>query len=508
MEPLLLGVDIGTSGAKGVLVTAGGEIVAAAERTHSVSMPRPGWVEHDAEHVWWGGFVEILAQILRTSGADPERIAGVGCSAIGPCLVPMDASGHPLRPAILYGVDSRASRQIEQMKSAMSPDEALAVAANPITTQSLLPKAMWLRDEEPGVYSKAKLFLDAAGYLAFRLTGSPSLDLFTATAGGLIDIRTLAKSPDMFHAADVSPDLFPEPSWPTKLVGTVTKTAASLTGLKPGTPVTTGTCDAAAESVGAGTTEDGEVTLIYGTTAVVLACLGKPASNPALFGGPYCLPDRYVLAGATAAAGALTSWYRDNFGAQARSEAAKTNKNPYEVLYEMGRQVPAGSDSLVVLPYFGGARTPVNDEHARGVILGLTLRHTGAHIYRALLESVGYEIRHHLEEMTRSGAAPHVIRAVGGGTRNPLWTQCVSDITGLTQACVANPLGAPLGDAYLAAMAVGAVEGVGQLKQAWIRADTVVTPDPANKATYDRLYGVYREAYAATRNLSHTLAYG
>lgn len=506
MEPLLLGVDLGTSSVKGVLVAASGELIAKAERTHSVSMPRAGWMEHDAEEVWWQGFVTVVRDLLQTTGVDSRRIAGVGCSAIGPCIVPVDEAGRPLRPAILYGVDGRASREIELMKGRLKEGEALVVTANPITTQSVLPKAMWIMANEPEVYRRTYLFLDAPGYIVFRLTGVPSLDLFSAATGGLVDIHTLSKSPRMFAAAGVNQGLFPEPAWPSTVVGTVTEEGARTSGLAPGTPVVSGTCDAAAESLGAGMTDEGEVTLIYGTTAVVLICAGRPVANPTLFGGPYCLPGRYVLGGATAAAGALTSWYRDNFGAAAVREAAESGRNAYEVLYEKGSKVPPGSEGLVVLPYFSGARTPLNDGQARGVILGLTLRHTGYHLYRALLESVGYEVRHHFEAMRDSGVVARSVRAVGGGTRNPLWTQVVSDITGLSQVCVSNPMGAPLGAAYLAGLGVGAVEGVEPLKHAWVRVQRTVWPDPANRVTYERLYRVYREAYAATRRLCHALA--
>ena len=253
-------------------------------------------------------------------------------------------------------------------------------------------------------------------------------------------------------------------------------------------------------------TDEDEACLIYGTTAVILGCSNNPRVHSKLFGGAYCLDGRYILGGATAAAGALTTWYLDNFGAEARKLAAESGVSAYEALYMDAERVPPGSDGLVILPYFSGARTPVNDERARGVILGLTLQHTGRHLYRALLESVGYEIRHHIDAMGEAGVAPRTIRAVGGGTRNPLWTQAVSDITGLEQVCVSNPVGAPLGAAYLAALGTGLVDGVDALRRRWVGTDRVVRPDDSRKSVYDTLYGVYRRAYPATADLGHTLA--
>lgn len=506
MEPAVLGVDIGTSGVKGVLTTPKGDVLGTASCGHTTRMPAPGLAEHDPEQTWWNGFLHVVRELIDESGVDPKSVAGVGCSAIGPCLLPVDDGGRPLRQAILYGIDGRAHEEIVALGARLETDEALAITANPITTQSLLPKAMWIRDHEPDVYARTHLFLDAPGYLAFKLTGEFAADLFTASAAGLIDVAQQRKSRRMFDAAGIDPCRFLEPVWPATVVGRVTREAAHASGLATGTPVIAGTCDAAAECLGAGMTDEGEACLIYGTTAVILACSNSPSVHSKLFGGAYCLEDRYILGGATAAAGALTTWYLDNFGTDAREQAAESGVNAYEALYRNAQTVPPGSDGFVILPYFSGARTPVNDERARGVMLGLTLQHTGRHLYRALLESVGYEIRHHLEAMSEAGVVPRAIRAVGGGTRNLLWTQVVSDITGLEQVCVSNPVGAPLGAAYLAALGTGLVDGVDVLKRKWVGTDRVVRPDSSTKSVYDALYGVYRRAYPATADLCHALA--
>lgn len=506
MEPVLLGVDLGTSSAKGVLVSRSGQLLAKASWSYSTQMLRPGWVEHNAEKDWWLGFVQVVNSLLSDSGVDPKEIVALGCSAIGPCVLPMDERGTPLRNGILYGVDCRAHDEIEELKLKLLPHEAIALTANPVTSQSVLPKVMWLRKNEPEIYRRTRYVLDAPGYLVYKLTGQLSSDLFTAASGGVVDINTLTKSKEMFDAADVNPDLFPDLVWPATVVGEVTPEAAKATGLCPGTPVIAGTCDAAAECLGAGMSADGDACLIYGTTAVILACTVKPVTNQSLFGGPYCLENRYILGGATAAAGALTTWYRDNFAGNASERAALTGKNVYQVLYESAMNIPPGSDGLVVLPYFSGARTPVNDEGARGAILGLTLCHTGEHLYHALLEGVGYEIRHHVDVMRESGVDVNVMRAVGGGAQNVLWTQVVSDITGVKQICVENPIGAPLGAAYLAALGADVVDGLGALTDQWITANRVVVPNPETKKIYDALYSVYRGAYLSTRELNYAIA--
>jgi len=505
MEPVLLGVDIGTSGAKGTLITLSGKVLGTASRSHTTGSPRPGWAEHDADKMWWDGFVHVVRQLLTESGVDARNIAGVGCSTIGPCLLPVDEQGVPLRQAILYGIDGRASEEIAELDARMGAGAALDITANPITTQSLMPKAMWVRDHEPDVWERTHLLLDAPGYLAFKLTGRFGADLFTSCAGGLIDIHRLERSQAVFEAAGVPIEKFAEPVWPATVVGGVSAEAAKICGLAQGTPVIAGTVDAAVECLGAGMTEDGEVCLTYGTTAVILACSESPHTHRSLFGGVYCLKDRYILGGATAAAGALTTWHLDTFGADIRRRAGETGVSPYELQWREAVGAPAGAKGLVVLPHFGGARTPVNDERGTGVMVGLTLQHTTADVYRALLESVGYEVRHHIDVLREAGVDPRSIRAVGGGTRNPLWTQIVSDITGLEQTCVSNPIGAPLGVAYLAALGVGLVDGVDTLKEKWVSISRVVMPDAAAGSVYGKLYEVYRQAYPATAGLSHAL---
>ncbi|MDD4337969.1 MAG: FGGY family carbohydrate kinase, partial [Firmicutes bacterium] len=237
MEPALIGVDLGTSSAKGVLVSSSGRVLAKASWSYSVQMPRPGWVEHDAEKDWWSGFVQVVNELITSSGVDSRAISAIGCSTIGPCVLPVDERVIPLRNGILYGVDCRASEEIEDLRSALGPGEATALTGNPVTSQSVLPKVMWLKKNEPEVYRRTRFVLDAPGYLAYKLTGRLSSDLFTAASAGVVDMNTLTKSARMFDASNVDPDLFPEPVWPATVVGRVTPEAARGTGLCPGTPV-------------------------------------------------------------------------------------------------------------------------------------------------------------------------------------------------------------------------------------------------------------------------------
>jgi xylulokinase len=488
MTGLLLGVDIGTASSKGVLVDPGGAVLARTVREHAVSTPRPGWFEHDAETVWWADFTAIVADLLRAAGG--RALAGLGISGIGPCLLPADEAGTPLRPAILYGVDTRASAEIAELDQELGADEILARGGSPLTSQAVGPKVRWLARHEPAVHARTKKLLMASSFLVHRLTGRYVLDHHSASqCTPLYDLAAGAWAEDW--AERVAPGLpLPELRWPTEVAGEVTAAAAERTGLPRGLPVTAGTVDAWAEAASAGVREPGDVMVMYGTTMFLVQVLTEPRPHPGLWGTRGVVPGSFTLAAGMATSGAVTDWLR------------KLTGGSYEDLVAAASSVPAGSRGLLLLPYFAGERTPLFDPDARGVLAGLTTTHGRAEIYRAALEGIAYGVRHNLAAMAEAGGAARRLVAVGGGTRGGLWTRIVSDVTGLPQQIPAETIGACLGDALLAAEAVGvAIDPV----RANPIAETVL-PDPENSARYEEFYRHYRALYQATAETAHFLA--
>ncbi|HEX2129993.1 MAG TPA: FGGY family carbohydrate kinase, partial [Actinophytocola sp.] len=264
MADLYLGVDIGTSSSKGVLVTGSGEVLARASREHRTSTPHPGWVEHDAETVWWADFLAITRELVGAVG--DGRLAGLAVSGIGPCLLPADGSGRPLRPAILYGVDTRAGTEIAELTEELGAEEILRRGGTPLSSQAVGPKLRWLARHEPDVYERTEFLFMASSYLVHRLTGRYVLDHHSASqCDPMYDQHRLDWAADW--ADVVAPGLaLPELAWPTEVVGTVTAEAAAATGLPVGLPVTAGTVDAWAEATSVGVREPGDVMVMYGTT--------------------------------------------------------------------------------------------------------------------------------------------------------------------------------------------------------------------------------------------------
>lgn len=491
-DKLLLGIDIGTSGSKGVLATPEGEVVATAERPHELSLPEPGHAEHDSEEVWWADFLYLCKELL-SEGGRAGRVAGVCVSGIGPCLLAADSEGTPLRPAILYGVDTRATREVEELTERYGEEEILARCGSTLSSQALGPKLLWLYRNEPAVWQKMRYMLMASSFIVQRLTGEYVLDHHSASqCDPLYDIERGTWIQEW--AEEIAPGLdLPRLLWPSEIAGEVTREASELTGIPHGTPVAAGTIDAWAESASAGVRAPGDLMLMYGTTLFFIEVLEEAKRHPSLWGTAGLYEGTRNLAAGMATSGALTGWLKKIAGDVS-----------YEDLVEEARGVPAGSEGLVALPYFAGERTPIMDPDARGLVAGLTLSHERGHLYRAMLEATAYGIRHILGTMQEAGGGGERIVAIGGGTRGGLWTQIVSDVTGRRQEIPKHTIGAAHGDALLAGVATGLAGP--ESAAAWNPVESIVEPDFKNEEIYGELYEVYRELYPATRQQLHTLA--
>lgn len=502
----LLGVDIGTSGSTGIVMDDELNVIESASVSHDVSYPNPGWAEHDPEGVWWDDFTRITRRILEQPTVQADQIVGVGVSGLAPAMVPLDASGEPIRPAILYGVDTRSGEEIALLNERIGEERIYEIAGNSLTFQSVGPKILWYKRNEPDRFERTDKIVDTTGYITHKLTGQYTLD--NATAGffdPLYNPTELAWEAEMFEELGIPMDLLPETKWSTELAGEVTPEASNATGLTEGTPVVAGAFDALTSLISVGGIDNGGSVFIYGTTGVVYTTLDEERRTPELWCTPHCLEGKYAIGGGMATAGAITEWFIDEFG-DAVTERGATGKARYESLNRKAAELPPGSEGTMVLPYFSGERTPINDDSARGMVAGLTLSHTKHHVYRGILEAVGYGFRHHYETMLEAGVPiDETVLAIGGGAQSELWRRIVSDVTGITQQYVSNPIGSPLGSAYLAGLGTGVFDDPERLAQATSVAETT-EPDAETKATYDEYYSIYRSLYESSKEHVHRLA--
>jgi xylulokinase len=486
-----LGIDIGTFESKGVLVDETGGLVAQAARPHKMLVPQPGWAEHDPDKDWWGDFCFLSKKLIVESGIDARDIKAVGASAIGPCMLPVDAEGNALMNGVLYGVDTRAAKEIDDLNAALGEDLILERCGNALTSQSVGPKILWLKNNRPEIYEKAAKIVSSTTFIVQKLTGRCVMDHYTAANFSPLYVVDEQRWSDDLNPGIVPLDKLPEVMWTTEIAGAVTPAAAYATGLAIGTPVICGTIDAAAEAFSVGVLEAGDMMVMYGSTIFIILVSESRVRDGRLWYAPWLFAGEHASMSGLATSGTLTHWFRDQIGrdldpATAFGELAK----------EASGSVP-GANGLIFLPYFSGERTPIHDSQAKGTLFGLNLTHTRGDIYRALIEGIAYGTNHIFETYAEAGASPRRLMAVGGGTKNRIWLEATSNVSGLPQILMQKTMGASYGNAFLAALAIGDVAR-GDIAH-WNAVDSEVVPqtDPV----YAKRFAMFKALYQSTKGL-------
>lgn len=490
-----LGIDIGTFESKGVLVDGRGAVVAQAAKAHQMIVPQPGWAEHRPEEDWWDDFTHITHSLLAESGVDPKDIKAVACSAIGPCMLPVDAKGNPLMNAVLYGVDGRAEAEVQELSAQIGADVILDRCGNALTSQSVGPKILWLKRNRPEIFAKTAKIFTSTSFLVHRLTGQSVIDHYTAANfSPLYDVSRQDWIDDL--APDIIDlDMLPKLMWSDEIAGEVTPSAAKATGLAVGTPVTVGTIDAAAEALSVGVNGPGDMMMMYGSTIFIIQLTSQRVADARLWYAPWLFEGEHASMAGLATSGTLTHWFRDQFAREL------DRKSAFGVLADEAAKSPPGANGLLLLPYFSGERTPIHDMNARGSFFGLNLTHTRGDMYRALIEGIAYGTRHVTDTFAEVGQAPQRLLAVGGGTKNRLWLEATSDISGIVQIVCEKTVGASYGNAFLAALAIG------QVSKADIASwNPVAETVPArHQKIYDKNYDLFRRLYEQTKDIAAEL---
>ena len=493
-----LGIDIGTFESKGVIVDGKGRIVASASKPHKMLVPQPGWAEHRPKQDWWGDFTFICKKMLAEARIDPKSIRAVGTSAIGPCMLPVDENGEALSNAALYGVDNRAVAEIGELNAEIGAGRILDRCGNALTTQSVGPKILWLQKNRRELFDKAAKIVTSTTYLVQKLTGECVVDHYSAA-----NFSPLYEIDEKGWSSALAPnivelDRLPKVLWTTDTAGLVTKKAARETGLAAGTPVIAGTIDAAAEALSVGVTKPGDMMVMYGSTIFIIMLSSKRIQDGRLWYAPWLFPGEHASMSGLATSGTLTHWFRDQFAKDLPFEAA------FRTLTQEAEGSPPGARGVIMLPHLSGERTPIHDSHAKGVIFGLNLTHDRGDLYRAAVEGIAFGTNHIIETYRDIGELPTKLLAVGGGTKNRVWSQATSDISGLPQTVCKKTVGASYGDAFLAALAVGDVTKKDILD--WNPEERRIVSDRKNRAVYERQYRIFKELYHRNKDLMAELS--
>jgi len=489
MTNYYLGLDIGTSGTKALLITEGGKPVATATAEYPLSTPRPQWAEQNPID-WWNAVVDVTRRVIDTSGIDGAAIAGIGLSGQMHGSVFLDRHGDVIRPAILW-CDQRTQAECDWITTQAGPDNLSRLIANPVLTGFTAPKIVWLRNHEPEAYGRVDKVLLPKDYIRYRLTGTFATEVSDASGTALFDVANRRWSTPMLAACDIPASWMPESAESIEVTGHITADAAALTGLAAGTPVVGGGGDQAAGAVGSGIVETGVVSSTVGTSGVVFAFADTPAVDPALRVHTFChaVPGKWHTMGVVLSAGGSLRWLRDTFYPGAS----------YATIVDEAATVDAGSEGLIFLPYLTGERTPHPDPDARGVFFGITLRHGRPHFARAVLEGVAYALNDTFEIFNDIGVEMTQVRASGGGAKSAVWRQIHADVTGQPHVTLNIDEGPALGVALLAAVGTGAYATVADACRAVIRTTDECRPS-ASTSTYRRYYDVYRNLYPALKD--------
>lgn len=495
-RPLFLGIDVGTSGVKAILVALSGQVEATALTPLTLSTPRPGWAEQDPEAWWQATIASIRAVLGKAPGA---RIASIGISGQMHSSVFLDSAGEVIRPALLW-CDGRTTKQCEEITQRAGGEEKLRDwVRNAALEGFTLPKVLWLRDEEPQAYARLTKVLLAKDFIRFRLTGTIATEPSDASGTLMYDPARMRWSDNILKAVGVSKDLLPDVGWSSQVLGHISLHAATLTGLASGTPVVGGGADNACGAAGVGTITPGEAVASWGTSGTVLAPTAQPLVDPMLRAHTFCHVSQGVwyLMGVVLSAGGAFSWYKDNFARELGN-----GDDALRLLDAEADRIPPGADGVTFLPYLQGERTPHRDASARGAFLGLSLAHTRAHMTRAALEGVCFALNDSLSILKELGLSPRHLLLTGGGARSPLIRRLQCEIFGLPVTTVNREEGPAYGAALLAAVGANAFPDIATAAQATLMRAPLQQPDAEAKRAYKEHYARYKRLYPAAQGAS------
>lgn len=494
---IVLGLDVGTTGAKAVAVTASGATAASAVVEYPLLSPKPGWAEQRPAD-WKRAAFEALARLTRHPQVNRADIKGLGLTGQMHGSVFLDADNGVLRDAILW-CDQRTAKQCEDITSKVGAPRLIEMVCNPALTGFTAPKILWLRENEPAVYEKVRKVLLPKDYIRFELTGEFATDVADASGTLLFDVKNRKWHTELMTLLDIPQDFMPRAYEGTEITGSLTVEAAEATGLPKGLPVVAGGGDQAAGGVGCGIVRSGIISSTVGTSGVVFAFSDKVTLDPEGRVHTFChsVPGKWHVMGVVLSAGGSLRWFRDAFCQAETAVAAQTGRDPYEYITDAAERAPLGAEGLLFLPYLTGERTPHKDPYARGAFVGLSLRHTRAHMARAVLEGVAYAMRDSLDIMRGMGVPITQVRASGGGARSSFWRQIQADVNKAPLVTIHVDEGPAYGAALLATVETGLYGSVEEACDATIAVVDTCQPDPVRAAQYDPWFDLYQQSYRA-----------
>lgn len=502
----LIGIDLGTSGTKTVLFDEYGKVIASAMAEYPLYQPQNGWAEQDPDD-WWNAVITTVHQVFADSRIAPESVAGIGISGQMHGLAILDKAGNPLRRSILW-CDGRTTEECAEITQKLGKERLIQITANPALAGFTAGKILWVRRHEPELYQKCAHILLPKDYVRYRLTDEFATDVSDASGMNLMDVANRCWSGEVLDALEIDRLLLAEMYESCEITGTVSQSAAALTGLAAGTPVAGGAGDNAAAAVGTGVVTQGKAFTTIGTSGVVFAHSDQVTIDPQGRVHTFCaaVPGAWTTMSCTLAAGLSLKWLRDTLFTEERHTAAGMGVDPYYLMDRQAARVPIGANHLLFLPYLMGERSPLLDERCRGVFFGLSAIHTKYDMLRAVLEGVTYSQRQCLDVLRGMGVQPKEMLTCGGGGSSPLWRQMLADVFGCPVKTVASKESPALGAAILAGVGAGLYSSVQEACGQMIETNLAQLPDREASAKYEPYYQLYGSLYPALKESFATLS--
>ncbi len=503
MDPsraLFLGIDVGTQSVRAAVFDAEGTLYALGTGPIETQYPQPGWAEQRPED-WWGGLIKAVAQALESGRIRGNDIVGVGLDCTACTVLACDHQGTPLRPALLW-MDQRSHAQAQTINATNDP--SLRWVSDVVSPEWMLPKALWLKQNEPSIYGSAGWIIECTDWMMHQLTGQWTLSF------NHIAVKWNYVAPEGGWSANLLRETGLEDlpqKWPKQIVqygrgsAVLCKAAAERLGLKPGTPVAQGGIDAYAGMIGLGAVASGKMAMIMGSSTCHLVNAEKPLLGTGMLG---CYPDAirpglFTLEGGQTATGSIVNWYREHFAGNEAQEAERTGQSVFAILDGKAAAAPAGCEGLVCLDHWQGARTPLKDPLSRGAWWGLSLSHGPGHMLRSIYEATAYGTRHILEDLAQHGLKVTHLYAGGGGAKSQLWLQIHADVCGVPVSIPAQTESCARGSAIIAAVHTGHFASLEEAAQAMVQMGRMIEPDGRNQSVYQEGYQRYRQLYEMQR---------
>jgi xylulokinase len=495
----LLGIDVGTSSMKTLLIDEEGNVVGSATELYPFETPKPLWSEQDPSH-WWKATCQSIKRVLEDNWVDAKDVAALGLTGQMHGLVLLDKDNQVTRPCILWN-DQRTAKQCADITAKVGADRVLELTGNPVLPGFTAPKIAWVQENEPEIFAKAERFLLPKDYVRFLLSGEFFSDVSDASGTSLLNVGKRKWSEEMCDALGIKKSFLPEVTESTVASTHISAEAAAATGLLEGTPIAAGAGDQAAQAVGSGIVREGIVSATLGTSGVVFAQSDEYRVEPNGLLHAFChaVPGKWHLMGVMLSAAGSFDWYKSTLGDLESAEAAATGRDVFEMLTLQAKGAPAGCEGLLFLPYLSGERTPHPDPHARGTFFGMTLRHGKSHMTRSVLEGITYGMNDSLQLMRDLGIEISEVRASGGGAKSDFWLQMQADIYRSKVVTTNVTEGAAFGAAVLAGVASGVYSDLDSAA-AQIVKNTGETDPGFNQSIYADYYPEYQALYPALKD--------